>query len=327
MANRSIRSVGATKANLARLLVGATFLALWVHLIPLATGGASGGHGLGGAGWTFFFWSGVLGMGLGDIAVFAALPLLGARLTVVMTQCLAAPVAALAEWWWLGTVLTPAQIGCSAVILSGVALALAPSRAHPPRVPVKLIGVVFGVLSAFGQGLGAVLSRKAYELTNTAGDTIDGMTSTYLRILGGLLITLLYFALQHLYTQKRNSGLVISSSGSSAPVFSPTPLSRPTEKEENTTHKRDDVSPRSESMFRRWRWALVNGICGPVIGVSCYQWALSTTASGIVLPIVATTPIVVVPLAYWLDGDRPTRRSLIGGVIAVAGAVCLSVVK
>jgi drug/metabolite transporter (DMT)-like permease len=47
----------------------------------------------------------------------------------------------------------------------------------------------------------------------------------------------------------------------------------------------------------------------------------------LVLPIVATTPLVIVPLSFWIEGERPTRRSLIGGVVAVAGAVALTVVR
>jgi len=54
---------------------------------------------------------------------------------------------------------------------------------------------------------------------------------------------------------------------------------------------------------------------------------LFTTPSGIVLPIVATTPLVIVPLAYWIEGERPTRRSLVGGVVAVVGAVALTLVR
>lgn len=297
-ANRAIRSVGATRANLGRLFVATFLLGLWAHLVPLLSSGSVGGKGFGGAGVLFFFISGVIGMGLGDIAVFAALPLLGARLTVVMTQCLAAPIAAWAEWQWLGTTLTAQQIACSAIILGGVALALTPSPAHPPRVRVRFAGVVYGFLSALGQGLGAVFSRKAYDISAAAGQTIDGMTATYQRIVGGLLITLVYLAFVRALRRDAQTA---------APV-----------------ETQNVAAPRG---FRRWRWTLANGVCGPVIGVSCYQWALSTTASGIVLPIVATTPLVVAPFAYWLDGDRPTKRSLIGGAIAVAGAVALSRVR
>ena len=59
----------------------------------------------------------------------------------------------------------------------------------------------------------------------------------------------------------------------------------------------------------------------------CYQWALATTPSGIVLPISTTTPLAVIPLAYKLEGDRPRVSSLVGGVIAVAGVVALTVVR
>jgi len=58
--------------------------------------------------------------------------------------------------------------------------------------------------------------------------------------------------------------------------------------------------------------------------VSCYQWALATTASGIVLPIVACTPLVIIPFSYWLEGERPTPRSLLGALIAVGGVILLS---
>ena len=53
-------------------------------------------------------------------------------------------------------------------------------------------------------------------------------------------------------------------------------------------------------------------------------WGLSRSFLGfIVLPIAATTPLLAIPIAWWLEGDRPTRRALVGGVIAVAGCVAL----
>jgi drug/metabolite transporter (DMT)-like permease len=46
-----------------------------------------------------------------------------------------------------------------------------------------------------------------------------------------------------------------------------------------------------------------------------------------VLPIVALSPLVVMPFARWLEQERPSKRSTIGAVIAVAGAVALALVK
>jgi len=71
----------------------------------------------------------------------------------------------------------------------------------------------------------------------------------------------------------------------------------------------------------------MNTICGPTVGVSCFQWALKTTATGVVLPIIALTPLVVIPFTAKFEGEKPGVRSLIGGVLAVAGAVALAMTR
>ena len=283
-ANRSLRAVGATRANLGRLLFAALVLGAYAHLF---------GGGLGGGGRDWLLLSGVIGMGLGDLAVFAALPLLGSRLTVLMTQCLAAPLAIVAEWLWLGTVLTGTQLLWGFVILGGVLVALLPSRSSPPKVTIRPIGFLFGFLAACGQGFGAVVSRKGNALAALAGEPIDGLTAAYQRILGGLAITLIWLAARALLSAK---------------PFAPAP-------------------PEAPPLWRAYLWIPANAGCGAIIGVSCYQWSLATTPSGIVLPIVACTPLVIIPLSYWLENERPTRRSLLGGLIAVAGCIALALAR
>jgi drug/metabolite transporter (DMT)-like permease len=251
------------------------------------------GGGVGGAGRDWLLLSGVIGMGLGDLAVFAALPLLGSRLTVLMTQCLAAPLAIVAEWLWLGTVLTGTQLLWGFVILGGVLVALLPSRSSPPKVTIRPIGFLFGFLAACGQGFGAVVSRKGNALAALAGEPIDGLTAAYQRILGGLAITLIWLAARALLSAKPSV---------------PTP-------------------PEPAPPWRAYLWIPANAGCGAIIGVSCYQWSLATTPSGIVLPIVACTPLVIIPLSYWLENERPTRRSLLGGIIAVAGCIALALAR
>jgi drug/metabolite transporter (DMT)-like permease len=51
---------------------------------------------------------------------------------------------------------------------------------------------------------------------------------------------------------------------------------------------------------------------------------LESTPAGIVFAILAITPIVIIPFARVLEGERPTMRSLVGGVIAVAGVIALA---
>jgi len=167
-ANRSARALGGARANLGRLTVAVVVLAAFAHTL---------GGGLASASLPWFLLSGVIGMGLGDIAVFAALPLLGSRLTVLLTQCLAAPIAALGEWLWLGHRLTPAQMLWGVVIIAGVAFAIMPSRSSPPRVTVRPIGFLFGFLAACGQGLGALVSRRGLEAAVAAGELPNNASS------------------------------------------------------------------------------------------------------------------------------------------------------
>ena len=274
-ASRSAKLLGGTRANLLRIVLATFFLAVWAHGF---------GAGVSGPARWWFFIGGCVGFGLGDMALFAALPRIGPRLAILITQCLAAPLAAVVEWAWLGTTLTAAELWCAIIILAGVAVALAPDRGVKIERGVFWIGVLAGVGSAVGQGLGAVISRKAIEVAALAHYPIDGGTAAYQRILGGLLVTVIAFAFFR--------------------------------------RKKPDAAP-------QWRaaapWSVANALAGPAIGVGCFQWALATTPSGVVLPIVATSPVVTIILAWFIDGTRPTRRAVAGGLIAVAGAVALKV--
>jgi drug/metabolite transporter (DMT)-like permease len=286
-ASHSVRAIGTLRANLGRLAVAAILLGLFAHTV---------GNGFASASLGWFLLSGIIGMGLGDLGVYGALPLLGSRLTVLMTQCLAAPIAALGEWLWLGTRLSTLQVCWGVVILAGVAVAIMPSRSSPPRVHVRPIGFLLGFLAACGQGFGALVSRKGVTVATAAGEHVAnatfGLNAAYHRILAGLVFTALWFLVLRLL-------------------------------------RRTPAVPAASPAERRTGrlWLLANGLAGPVAGVGCYQWALATTPSGLVLPIAATTPLLSIPIAFWLEGDRPTRRSLVGGVIAVAGCIALTLAR
>ena len=87
---------------------------------------------------------------------------------MMLTRCLAPPFAALIEWLWLGTKLTGRQAAACAVILSGVALALAPGKHLNAKRSVLAAGICFCLLAGFGNGFGAVLIRKANEVAKAA---------------------------------------------------------------------------------------------------------------------------------------------------------------
>ena len=283
-ADRSARLLGSHAANFWRVVVAVVLLGLWAHGL---------GRGLGGGAFGLFFLSGCVGFGFGDMALFQALPRLGPRLSALMINCLAAPFAAGVEWFWLGTGLSLGQSVCGLLILGGVALALVPERRQPIPRGARCSGIWFGTLAAFGQGYGAVLSRKAYAAAAAVGEQIDGGTAAYQRILGGLLIVMIPMLWG---------------------VFRQTRKPRPS----------GGGGPGPGTRAAAARWVVLNGLAGPTIGVGFFQWALKTTPTGIVLPITAMTPLLVIPFTYWFEGDRPGARSLAGAVVAVVGVIGLT---
>jgi drug/metabolite transporter (DMT)-like permease len=304
--SHNVRAHGPLRANLWRLVIATIALALFAHTL---------GHGFASASLPWFLLSGIIGMGFGDVGVYSALPLLGSRLTVLLTQCLAAPIAALGEWLWLGTTLTAPQIAWGALILIGVAVAIMPSKSSPPRVRVRPVGFLFGLLAAAGQGIGALVSRKGVMVASAAGESthnaVFGITAAYQRIFAGLVFIVIWFVGARLLEMRQRRGGDGGQQDGPAFRFTGT-----------------GTAPLSPEERRRAKWwMLANGLAGPVFAVSCYQWALATTPSGIVLPIAATSPLLAIPIAYWLEGDRPTRRAVAGGVLAVAGCVALTAAR
>jgi drug/metabolite transporter (DMT)-like permease len=300
-ASRTTRVLGSFQANLFRLLVATVFLGLWAHLA---------GGGLGGGGVRWFFLSGCIGFGIGDLALYLCLPRVGPRLAGLLIQCLAPPFAAVAEWLWMETLPGVRQLGAGVIILVGVGLAVAPGRGEAPTEGARAGGVGLGGVAAMGQGLGAVVSRKAYTVVELAGGQVDGLTAAYQRILGGLLIavpvSLVFLARERLL--RRGQG------GGGVGVVS--------------MDRVDSVGAGGGRGRRRVPvgiWVLLNALAGPALGVGCYQWALATTPSAVVLPIVATMPILVIPLAWAMEGDRPSGRAVTGGVVAVLGAVLMAI--
>lgn len=281
-AGRSTRLLGAGTANLCRLTLATALLALWSH---------TWGQGLTGAGLPWLVLSGLVGFGLGDLALYGAYYRIGPRLGVLLCLCLAAPIGAIMEWVWLGTHLSLYQIFWSAMILVSVFAALVPDARTPVAPRAWFIGILLGVIAAFGQGSGAVLTRKAFDLAQQAGQNIDGGTAAYQRIIGGLLLTAVVLFLHRLG---------------------------------KTPDPPQETTPTDHPWKRAWPWVIANALTGPALGVAFYQWALAVAPTGVVLSIVAMTPLVVIPFTMILDGERPTVRSLAGGAIAVLGAAALA---
>lgn len=252
----------------------------------------------GGEAFPWFFLSGLIGFGIGDVALYQALPRLGSPLTSTMTQCLAPPFAAIAEWLWLGQALTWQQSVAILVILAGVALALLPRKVIPgdgARV-ISGAGLLWGVVAGLGTGLGAVISRKGFAVSVAAEEPLDGANAAFQRVIAGLLFS----GLTLLVVRWQQHG------------YSTRPQDLPS------------AAVAVEKWRRLWPWVVGNSLLGSTLGISFMQWALSSnTSAAVVLAIISTTPLAVMPLARLFEGEHLARRSMVGAIIAVSGVVGL----
>ena len=292
-ARQSIAQIGENAANFWRLM-----LAVVVTGVIAQWGGLRFGNEV--FGW--FFLSGIIGFGFGDVGTFFALPRIGSRLTLLMSQCVAAPLAGMAEWLWLGTRINIFQILAITVILLGTTLALFPEHEKEHAAQRKYTsGILFGLLSAVGQSMGAVFSRKAFSVLDAStslvkserigGYILLGTTAGYERLLGGILIAGSFWLISRYH----------------APWQTPAQEDR-----------------RNDSFIQKTKNVFLHAATGPILGIICFQWALATTPSAIVQPIVAMSPLAVMPMTYFHEGDRPTPRAISGTVIAVAGVILLA---
>jgi len=118
--------LGGAWGNLMRLLLAAIILGLLVLVLtPDAIRWPS---------FQWFFLSGVIGFGIGDVALFTAYERIGSRLTILLNLCLAPLFAMTMEWLWLGNGLGPRVVLCAILVLVGVAMAIRPGAKSRQKV-------------------------------------------------------------------------------------------------------------------------------------------------------------------------------------------------
>ena len=239
-----------------------------------------------------FWWltlSGFIGFGIGDVALYMAFARIGSRLTLLLNFCLATIFGIIGDWIWLGDSLTGKQGIAIAFILLGLAIAL---LGRPPtgmdRHGSYSAGIIAGVIAAFGQGFGSTISRHAQNVALELGVDRSGISDAFQRVIPGMLVGAIVL---YLVRRRQKSSLRLS------PVL---------------------------LKHRAIPWMFGAAMFGPVIGVSCFQTALSVTPqSGIVLAIVSTSPLILIPLGAIFEKDRPTVQTVIGAIIATSAVVWL----
>jgi len=274
------RQLGGVTANALRITIACSLLGIF-------TWGFSPGQ-IHPSTFPWFMISGVLGFGLGDVALFLAYPLLGARTAVLVNLCLATLVGAVCDWVFLGTRLAPAEIAAAALTLSGVVLAM-----HRKDEPFQWnAGLLLSIFSGTCGGVSLMLSRLAQGIAQEQHLEISGSAQAFQRTFGGLFIGWIAIGVLRLSSQGK------------------------------------PLIPESARTRQLPFLILASSIIGPVIGISIMQVALQQLgSSAIVSAISSTIPLMLLPISRYIDHQAPSRQAILGSFLAVGGVAALAVLR
>ena len=199
------KKVGSLSVNLIRLLM-AVFLFMGYNWIvrgfPFPSDASV--HN-----WTWLLLSGFIGFCLGDLCLFQAFVVIGARMSMLIMS-LVPPITAILGWMVMGETLT--GLGFLGMFLTIIGVALVVLERNPDKrisnFKHPVTGVLLGLGGAIGQAVGLVLSKYGMGSYNA-------FAATQIRIFAGIFGFFLIFTLMRrwkkffiTFTHKRAMSLI-----------------------------------------------------------------------------------------------------------------------
>ncbi|MCK6485691.1 MAG: DMT family transporter [Phycisphaerae bacterium] len=272
--------VNAARIALAVVLHGVTFRLLADRWLPAAEPGQI----------AYLAASGVIGLSLGDQALFTAFLDIGPRRsTLLMTT--APLMAALFGWMALGETLSVAAWMGVALTIAGVAWVILerPASAGPRETGARQTrGVILALIGAACQAGGLLLSKQGMGHGWLPVERhLPPQTATLVRMsfaAVGMLPVLLIHGLRE--RKRRAAGVIVTRTGSPA---------------------------------AGWAFAACGCVVGPYLGVWMSLVAGDRAPIGVAQTLCSLTPVFILPLAHLIHREHITPRAALGALAAVAG--------
>ena len=179
------KRIGSLAVNLIRLVLALGFLTIYCALVRgRALPSDADGHQ-----WLWLSVSGLVGFTVGDLCLFRALVLVGARVSMLIMS-LVPPMTALIGWLLMGEVLGGLDWAGMAITVTGVGWVVLERKPAPAGTAGRHVpaGVLLALAGAAGQAVGLVLSKYGM------GD-YDPFAATQIRVTAGLAGFALLFGL------------------------------------------------------------------------------------------------------------------------------------
>ncbi|MBN2635844.1 MAG: DMT family transporter [Prolixibacteraceae bacterium] len=233
---------------------------------------------------TFFQWkwlafSGIVGFVIGDLLLFQAFVVVGARISMLM-MALAPPFTAFISWLILGETLTAGNWLGMTVTLVGIVMVILKREKteHNGEIIRRLKssysvqGVLLALGGALGQATGLVLSKKGM------GD-YDAFSASQIRVLTGIA----GFSVLFIFMKR---------------------------------WPRVWTALKHASAMKR---ITLGAFFGPFLGVSFSLLAVQHTEAGVAATLMAISPVLIIaPAVIWF-GEKVNWKEILGAIITVGG--------
>lgn len=291
------RRIGSLAVNVLRLGVAAILFAG----LSLARSGLPWPADLEGSAWLNLALSGLVGFVIGDLMLFQALVLLGARLTMLIYASVPA-MTALAGYLFLGERISGRALAGMAITVAGIVLAIAgkrqpdlstPDLSAPPP-PSRRAGILLAIGGSAGQSAGLLLAKHG-------ADGLDSFAATEIRVLAGLAGFLAV-------------ALVMRKLGEIA-TWLKLALSSPSEPP--TADKRKNARKAMAILS-------LGALLGPFLGVSLGLLSAQRLPTGVASTLMSLVPVLLIPLSALALRERTYAVEIAGTAVAFAGVVVMA---
>ena len=179
------KRIGSLNVNFLRVAIATVFLAVFGYLHRGLWWPADASlHN-----WIWLSVSGLIGLTLGDICLFRAFILVGARISALV-MAFVPVISALISWLFLGEILSRLDQAGMLLTTAGVVLVVSGRRTDDNGLPVRYspLGLMMALGGALGQAIGLVFSKYGMG-------SYDAFAANHIRLLAALAGFTLIFSL------------------------------------------------------------------------------------------------------------------------------------
>lgn len=234
--------------------------------------------------WFWMGMSGIVGLGIGDFGLFAALVIIGPRRSVLM-MTLSPIFASIVAYLMLDETVSQPSLAGIAITLTGVATVILEKKEHseeePISVKLKSWGLFLALMGAVGQGIGLVFAKKGMYLNPNV--IMNPLSAAFIRMMIGALFVWMC-----------------------VPIAGKLPELR-----------------KALKNWEAIKEIAAGAFIGPFIGMTLSMVAVAFTEAGVAQTLMSLMPIMIIPVVWVLHKQRTSWRGIVGAIVAIIGVAIL----